>query len=79
MDDARTRYCQRCAKEQLLSSNDTPRPCVSCGGSQFAQTPPPHSRLITEADREFLKIQGISWGDEAQRIKFSSWRNDEQE
>lgn len=57
-----TRYCQRCAQAQMVGENSSPRPCVNCGGTNFAATPKPHNTMaydLTPWDRDFLKVQRI--------------------
>lgn len=60
--DARTRYCQRCSSLQKLVELDAPRPCRTCGGTNFDAQPPLHSKHkfeLTQEDRIFLRVQGI--------------------
>ncbi len=63
--NARERYCQRCAKVQVLVNWDTPAPCRGCGGTNFHSEPKKHTTGVTFADSltpkdiDFLRCQGI--------------------
>lgn len=60
----RMRYCQRCSTLHKLADDELARPCRSCGGVNFHDRPPRHTRRgfyeLTPEDRIFLRVQGIA-------------------